>query len=189
MDRYMNAPLDREEVKTLRAGDYVYISGTIYTARDAAHKRLVALIEKGEDLPFCLQDQVIYYVGPTPAKPHQVFGSGGPTTAGRMDAYAPVLMKLGLRGMIGKGYRQQAVKEAMQTYHCVYFGAIGGAGAYISRCVESSEVIAFEDLGPEAIRRLVVKDFPLTVIIDSQGNDLYEMGRTQYVKEYKHDNP
>lgn len=184
--KHMTTPLTLEQVQELKAGDQILLSGVIYTARDAAHKRLVALIEQGQDLPFCLQDQIIYYVGPTPAKPHQVFGSGGPTTAGRMDAYAPTLMKLGLRGMIGKGYRQQVVKDAMQTYHCVYFGAIGGAGAYISRCVESSEVIAFEDLGPEAIRRLVVKDFPLTVIIDSQGNDLYEMGRTQYVKEHQH---
>ena len=161
--KHMTTPLTLEQVQELKAGDQILLSGVIYTARDAAHKRLVALIERG-----------------------QVFGSGGPTTAGRMDAYAPTLMKLGLRGMIGKGYRQQVVKDAMQTYHCVYFGAIGGAGAYISRCVESSEVIAFEDLGPEAIRRLVVKDFPLTVIIDSQGNDLYEMGRKQYIKEHQH---
>lgn len=182
--KQITTPLTVEQVQSLHAGDQVLLSGVIYTARDAAHKRLVALVEKGEALPFDVQDQVIYYVGPTPAKPGQVFGSGGPTTAGRMDAYAPTLMQLGLRGMIGKGYRQPVVKEAIQKYQCVYFGAIGGAGAYISQCVESSEVIAFEDLGPEAIRRMVVKDLPLTVIIDSQGNDLYEIGRKQYLKEH-----
>lgn len=184
----MTTPLTLQQVQDLQAGDQVLLSGVIYTARDAAHKRLLALIENGESLPFDMHDQVIYYVGPTPAKPGQVFGSGGPTTAGRMDAYAPTLMKLGLRGMIGKGYRQQPVKDAIQTYQSVYFGAIGGAGAYISQCVESSEIIAFEDLGPEAIRRLVVKDFPLTVIVDSQGHDLYEIGRKQYLKEHSYAN-
>jgi len=177
----ITTPFTKEDALSLKAGDQVLLTGTIYTGRDAAHKRLVALIQENKPLPFDVKDQIIYYVGPTPAKPGHVFGSGGPTTSGRMDAYAPTMLSLGLRGMIGKGYRNQDVKDAMIQYSGVYFGAIGGAGAYIGKCVESCEMIAFEDLGPEAIRRLVVKDFPLTVIIDAQGHDLYDIGRKQYL--------
>ncbi len=178
MIKHMTTPLTQSQALALQAGDQVLLSGVIYTARDAAHKRLVALIEKGEELPFDVKDQIIYYVGPTPAKPGHVFGSGGPTTSGRMDAYAKALMQLGLRGMIGKGYRQDHVKQAIMDYQSIYFG----------QCIQSCEVIAFEDLGPEAIRRLVVKDLPLTVVIDCYGHDLYEMGRSQYLKEHNHDN-
>ena len=188
MIKHMTTPLTQSQALDLQAGDQVLLSGVIYTARDAAHKRLLALIEKGKELPFDVKDQIIYYVGPTPAKPGHVFGSGGPTTSGRMDAYAKALMQLGLRGMIGKGYRQDHVKQAIMDYQSIYFGAIGGAGAYIGQCIQSCEVIAFEDLGPEAIRRLVVKDLPLTVVIDCYGHDLYEMGRSQYLKEHNHDN-
>lgn len=181
MMKTITTPFTKEDALLLKAGDQVLLTGTIYTGRDAAHKRLVALLQEGKPLPFDVKDQIIYYVGPTPAKPGHVFGSGGPTTSGRMDAYAPTMLSLGLRGMIGKGYRNQEVKDAMVEYSGVYFGAIGGAGAYIGQCVESCEVIAFDDLGPEAIRKLVVKDFPLTVIIDADGNDLYEMGRETYL--------
>jgi fumarate hydratase subunit beta len=183
MMKTITTPFTKEDAKSLRAGDQVLLSGTIYTGRDAAHKRLVALVQEGKPLPFDVENQIIYYVGPTPAKPGHVFGSGGPTTSGRMDAYAPTMLSLGLRGMIGKGYRNEEVKKAMIEYSGVYFGAIGGAGAFIGQCIESCEIIAFDDLGPEAIRRLVVKDFPLTVIVDSEGHDLYEIGRTQYLKE------
>lgn len=181
MIKHITTPFCAEDALQLHAGDQVLLSGVIYTGRDAAHKRLVELLKQGQDLPFDVKNQIIYYVGPTPSKPGRVFGSGGPTTSGRMDAYAPTLLSLGLRGMIGKGYRNQEVKQAIQDYQGVYFGAIGGAGAYISQCIESCEVIAFEDLGPEAIRKLVVKDFPLTVICDVYGNDLYEIGRQQYL--------
>lgn len=177
----LTTPFTKQDAIKLHAGDQVLLTGTIYTGRDAAHKRLVQFINEGKELPFNPQDQIIYYVGPTPTKPGRAFGSGGPTTSGRMDAYAPTMLSLGLRGMIGKGYRNQDVKAAIKEYSGVYFGAIGGAGAYISQCVESCEIIAFEDLGPEAIRKLVVKDFPLTVIIDSMGNDLYEIGRDSYL--------
>lgn len=179
----LTTPLTIDKVKALKAGDQVLLSGTIYTGRDAAHKRLVELVKQGKDLPFDPKDQIIYYVGPTPAKPGQIFGSGGPTTSGRMDAYAPTLLSLGLRGMIGKGYRNDVVKEAMRTYTGVYFGAIGGAGAYISQCVKQVKVIAFEDLGAEAIRELYVEEFPLTVVIDCEGNDLYEIGKKEYLEE------
>ena len=181
MIKHITTPFCVEDALQLHAGDQVLLSGVIYTGRDAAHKRLVELLKQGKELPFDVKDQIIYYVGPTPSKPGQVFGSGGPTTSGRMDAYAPTLLTLGLRGMIGKGYRNQDVKQAIQNHQGVYFGAIGGAGAYIGQCVDSCEIIAFEDLGPEAIRRLVVKDFPLTVICDAYGNDLYEIGRQQYL--------
>ena len=177
----ITTPFTEEAASLLHAGEQVLLTGTIYTGRDAAHKRLVALLQDGKELPFDVKDQIIYYVGPTPSKPDCVFGSGGPTTSGRMDAYAPTLLSLGLRGMIGKGYRNQSVKEAMQQHTGVYFGAIGGAGAYISQCIKSCEIIAFEDLGPEAIRKLYVEDFPLTVVIDSMGNDLYEIGRKAYL--------
>lgn len=179
---HLTTPFDEKKAKSLKAGDFVLLSGIIYTGRDAAHKRLVEMVNENKELPFDVNNQIIYFVGPTPAKPGAVFGSGGPTTSGRMDAYSPTMLSLGMRGMIGKGYRNQEVKEAIQKYKGVYFGAIGGAGAYIGKCIESCEVIAFDDLGPEAIRKLVVKDLPLTVIIDSQGNDLYEIGRKNYLE-------
>ena len=181
----LTTPLTIEKIKKLHAGDQVLLSGTIYTGRDAAHKRLVKLVEEGKELPFALQNQVIYYVGPTPTKPGHVFGSGGPTTSGRMDAYAPLMLSLGLHAMIGKGHRNESVKEAIKKYNGIYFGAIGGAGAYIGECVQSSTVIAFEDLGAEAIRKLEVKDFPLSVIIDCYGEDLYEIGRKEYLSMKK----
>ena len=177
----LSTPFTKEMALDLKAGEQILLTGVLYTGRDAAHKRMIEFIEEGIELPFDVQDQIIYYVGPTPARPGSIFGSGGPTTSGRMDAYTPTMLSMGLRGMIGKGYRNQAVKEAMKEYGGVYFGAIGGAGAYISRCIQSCEVIAFEDLGPEAIRKLYVKDFPLTVIIDTFGNDLYEIGRKNYL--------
>lgn len=184
----ITTPFTSQDALKLKAGDQVLISGVIYTGRDAAHKRLIQLIKDNQPLPFDVKDQIIYYVGPTPAKPGHVFGSGGPTTSGRMDAYAPELLKLGLRGMIGKGYRNDNVKQAIKDYQGIYFGAIGGAGAYISHCIKECEVIAFEDLGTEAIRRLYVEDLPVTVLIDCQGNDLYELGQIQYLKEHKYGN-
>lgn len=176
----IEAPLSKSEAKKLRAGDSVLISGTIYTARDAAHKRLVAMLEKGEELPFPIKDSVIYYVGPTPAKEGQVIGSCGPTTSGRMDAYAPALIELGETGMIGKGARNEAVIEAMKKHTAVYFAAIGGAGALLSSRVVKSEPVAFPDLGAEAILRLTVRDFPATVVIDSFGNNAYNIEREKY---------
>ncbi len=170
----LTTPLTKEKLAGLKAGDSVLISGEIYTARDAAHKRMIEALEKGEELPFTIRDQVIYYAGPTPAKPGQVIGSCGPTTSGRMDAYAPTLLRLGLTGMIGKGIRSQAVLDAMQESGAVYFGAIGGAGALIAKSVIASQTVAYEDLGTEAIRKLTVKDFPAVVIIDQQGKNLYE---------------
>lgn len=181
----LTTPLSKETLRQLKAGDEISLSGVIYTGRDAAHKRLVELLEKHHPLPFDVRDQVIYYVGPTPSKQGEVFGSGGPTTSGRMDAYAPILMQEGLRAMIGKGYRNEHVKQAMKDHTGVYFGALGGAGAYIGECVVASEIIAFEDLGAEAIRRLVVKELPLTVVIDAFGNDLYELGRKDYLEHFK----
>ncbi|MFV0394525.1 MAG: Fe-S-containing hydro-lyase [Coprobacillaceae bacterium] len=181
----LTTPLTVEKIKTLRAGDEVLLSGTIYTGRDAAHKRLLELHQQGKDLPISLEDQTIFYVGPTPSKPGQIFGSGGPTTSGRMDAYSPTFIGLGMRAMIGKGYRNQEVKEALVKHGVVYFGAIGGSGATISSCVVGCEIVAFEDLGPEAIRKLEIKDMPLVVIIDSIGNDQYKMGRENYLTTYK----
>ena len=181
MARRINTPLTDDVIKTLKAGDNVLISGVIYTARDAAHKRLVALIEKGEELPMDIRGQVIYYVGPCPAKPGIAIGSAGPTTSGRMDPYAPILMENGLKGMIGKGRRSDSVRNAMVKWNAVYFAAIGGAGALLSKCVKAAELVAYEDLGPEAIRRLTVEDFPVVVVNDAHGNDLYEQG----VKEYR----
>ena len=174
MDRYMNAPLDREEVKTLRAGDYVYISGTIYTARDAAHLRMFQTLDRGEELPIKLEGNVIYYMGPTPARPGGPIGSAGPTTASRMDKYTPRLLDLGLTGMIGKGKRKPEVTEAIVRNGAVFFAAVGGAGALLSKCIKKAEVIAYEDLGTEAIRKLEVENLPVIVVIDSQGNNLYE---------------
>ena len=174
-------PLTREKVRELKAGDSCLLSGIIYTARDAAHKRLCALAAEGKELPFPVKDATIYYVGPTPAKPGQVIGSAGPTTSGRMDAYAPTMMSVGARGMIGKGARLPEVVDAMKKYSGVYFGAIGGAGALLAKCIKKCELIAYEDLGAEALRKLYVEDMPLFVIIDSEGNNLYESGRAEYL--------
>lgn len=184
MKRKIQLPLTRELAKTLRAGDEVLLSGTIYTSRDAGHKRMCEALARGESLPFDPENATIYYVGPTPAKPGQVIGSAGPTTSGRMDAYAPTLMAVGARGMIGKGARLPEVIEAMKTYDGVYFGAVGGAGALLAKSITASELIAYEDLGAEALRKLTVVDMPLVVIIDSQGNNLYEQGRKDYL-EYR----
>lgn len=181
----IKAPLSREEAKKLKAGDSCLLSGVIYTARDAAHKRLCDLVAKGEDLPLDIKDAVIYFVGPTPAKPDQVIGSAGPTTSYRMDAYSPTLIGLGQTGMIGKGKRGPEVIDAMKKHGAVYFGAIGGAGALLSKCIKKAEVIAYDDLGAEAIRRLEVEDFPVVVIIDSEGNNLYETGRQDYLASQK----
>lgn len=176
----LETPLTQEKLKGLKAGDNVLINGVIYTGRDAAHKKMVEALEQGQDLPFEMADQIIYFVGPSPAKEGQVIGSAGPTTSGRMDAYSPKLIAKGLTGMIGKGLRSVEVIEAMKTHGAVYFGAIGGAGALIAKRIVSSEVIAYPELGPEAVRRLVVKDFPVMVIIDHEGNNLYETGKAQY---------
>ena len=182
MEKRITAPLNRQQARELRAGDSILLSGVIYTARDAAHKRLCQLVEQGRDLPLELKDAVIYFVGPTPAKPGQVIGSAGPTTSYRMDAYSPTLIALGLTGMIGKGKRDANVIAAMKEHGAVYFGAIGGCGALLAKCIKKSEIVAYEDLGAEAIRRLEVEDMPLTVVIDSMGNNLYETGPKQYLK-------
>lgn len=182
MEQILEYPFTREKVKDLRAGDRVLLTGTIYTARDAAHKRLLEMLDRGEPLPFEIENAMIYYVGPTPAKPGRPIGSAGPTTSYRMDSYAPRLLDLGQTGMIGKGQRSQEVKAAILRNGAIYFGAIGGAAALIAKSVKSSRVIAFEDLGAEAIRELQVKNFPVTVVIDSQGNDLYEIGQTRYLE-------
>ncbi|ADU96697.1 Fe-S-containing hydro-lyase [Thermovibrio ammonificans] len=176
----IETPISDSTIEKLKAGDFVLISGVIYTARDAAHKRMVEALERGEPLPFDLEGQVIYYAGPAPAKPGRPIGSVGPTTSYRMDPYAPKLLEAGLKGMIGKGSRSKEVIEAIKKYKGVYFGAVGGAAAYLARCVKSAEVIAYEDLGPEAVRRLVVEDFPAFVVNDIYGNDLYTMGRCEY---------
>jgi len=173
-------PLSQQDIESLRAGDRVLLSGTIYTARDAAHARLVALLAEGRALPFPTEGQVIYYVGPTPPRPGQPIGSAGPTTSGRMDPYTPALLAAGLRGMIGKGNRSAEVRDALVKHKAVYFGATGGAGALLARRIVSAEVVAWEDLGPEAVRKLVVEDFPLVVIDDAFGNDLYEEGAARY---------
>lgn len=178
----ITAPLTREAAKQLRSGDSCLISGVIYTARDAAHKRLCELVAQGKELPIEIRDSVIYFVGPTPAKPDQAIGSAGPTTSYRMDAYSPTLIALGQTGMIGKGKRGPEVIAAMKEHGAVYFGAIGGCGALLSKCIKKAEVVAYEDLGAEAIRRLEVEDFPAVVIIDSLGNNLYETGRAAYLQ-------
>ena len=178
----IKAPLTREEAKKLRAGDSCLISGVIYTARDAAHKRLCDLVAEGKELPIDVKDAMIYFVGPTPAKPGQAIGSAGPTTSYRMDAYSPTLIALGQTGMIGKGKRGPEVIDAMKEHGAVYFGAIGGCGALLAKCIKKAEVVAYEDLGAEAIRRLEVEDFPVVVIIDSEGNNLYETGRKNYLE-------
>ena len=182
MDKKIKAPIDKETAKSLKAGDYVYIDGIIYTARDAAHKRMTETLERGEALPIDIEGNVIYYMGPSPAREGRPIGSAGPTTASRMDKYAPKLLDLDLGAMIGKGKRNQAVKDAIVRNGAVYFAAIGGAGALLSKCIEQSEVIAYDDLGAEAIRKLEVRDFPVVVVIDSQGNDLYETAVEKYRK-------
>lgn len=181
--KYIKTPLTAEAVKDLHAGDVVRITGPIYTARDAAHKRLTEALARGEQLPLDLKDNVIYYVGPSPTKPGEVVGSAGPTTSGRMDKYTPTLIEQGMRGMIGKGLRNQEVIDACVKYGAVYFVAIGGAAAVISQSIKGEEMIAYEDLGPEAIRRYEVEDFPAIVCIDAEGNDFYKEGIAKYSKE------
>lgn len=183
MDRHINAPLDAQTARELRAGDYVYITGIIYTARDAAHLRMDKALNRREQLPVSLENNIIYYMGPSPAREGRPIGSAGPTTASRMDKYAPRLLDLGLKGMIGKGKRSDAVKEAIVRNGAVYFAAVGGAGALLSKSILSSEVVAYDDLGTEAIRRLEVKDFPVIVVIDSLGNNLYETAIEEYKQE------
>lgn len=182
MKKTLTTPLTVEDLKDLKAGDDVYITGYIYTARDAAHARLVKLLDEGKELPFDAEGAIIYYVGPAPAKEGQAIGSAGPTTSYRMDSYTPQLLDAGLKGMIGKGKRDQAVKDSIVKNGATYFAAIGGAAALIAKSVKSAEVIAYEDLGAEAIRKIYVEDFPVTVINDSQGNDLYQMGRKEYLE-------
>ena len=181
MAKVIHAPLNREEARSLCAGDSCLITGTIYTARDAAHKRLCELIDAGKELPLDLKDSVIYFVGPTPARPGQVIGSAGPTTSYRMDAYSPSLIALGQTGMIGKGKRGPEVIKAMKAHGAVYFGAIGGCGALLGKCIKKREIVAYEELGAEAICRLEVENFPVIVIIDSNGNNLYETGPAAYL--------
>ncbi len=183
--RKVRLPLTAELARTLHAGDSILLTGTVYTARDAGHKRMCEALSRGESLPFDPENATIYYVGPTPAKPGAVIGSAGPTTSGRMDAYAPTLLSVGVRGMIGKGARLPEVVEAMKKYDGVYFGAIGGAGALLAKCIKSCELIAYEDLGTEALRRLYVEDMPLVVVIDCEGRNLYEEGRRAYLEQRK----
>ena len=183
----IKTPLVREEARKLKAGDSCLISGVIYTARDAAHKRLCELVAEGRELPLDVKDSIIYFVGPTPAKPGQAIGSAGPTTSYRMDAYSPTMIAQGLTGMIGKGKRGPEVVDAMKEHGAVYFGAIGGCGALLSKCIKKAEVVAYDDLGAEAIRKLEVENFPAIVIIDSDGNNLYETGRANYLAQ-KNDN-
>ena len=178
----IQTPLTRENTRNLKAGDSCLISGVIYTARDAAHKRLCELVAEGKELPMDIRDSIIYFVGPTPAKPGQAIGSAGPTTSYRMDAYSPILIREGQTGMIGKGKRGPEVVNAMKEYGAVYFGAIGGCGALLSKCIKKAEIVAYEDLGAEAVRRLEVEDFPVIVVIDAEGNNLYESGRNAYLQ-------
>ena len=179
----LKTPLSHRDLERLKSGDRVLISGVVYTGRDAAHKRLFDLLKAGKDLPFDMEGQTIYYVGPTPARPGQVLGSAGPTTSYRMDAYAPTLMERGLKGMIGKGMRSEAVKEAMKKHKAVYFAATGGAGALLAKRVKKAQIVAYEDLGPEAIRKLEVEDLPVIVINDIRGNDLYLEGEKKFKRE------
>ncbi len=181
MDKYIETPLTDEKVRDLKAGDYVYISGIIYTARDAAHKRMTEGLLQGKKIPFDIKDQVIYYLGPTPNREDQVIGSAGPTTSSRMDKYAPTLLDLGLKGMIGKGKRSTDVIDSMKKNTAVYFAAVGGAGALLSKCIKKSEIIAYEDLGTEAVRKLEVENLPVITVIDYMGNNLYETA----VKDYE----
>lgn len=183
MDKHITAPINSEISKSLKAGDYVYISGTIYTARDAAHKRMDTALKNGEKLPLDMEGNIIYYMGPSPAREGRPIGSAGPTTASRMDKYAPKLLDLGLKGMIGKGKRSEEVKAAIIRNNAVYIAAVGGAGALLSKAIVESEVIAYDDLGTEAIRKLTVKDFPAIVVIDCEGNNIYETAINEYKKE------
>ncbi|MBQ8231338.1 MAG: Fe-S-containing hydro-lyase [Lachnospiraceae bacterium] len=183
MEKHITVPFTRETASSLKAGDYVYLTGTIYTARDAAHKRMYEALQAGEDLPMNMEDNIIYYMGPSPAREGRPIGSAGPTTASRMDKYAPSLLDLGLKGMIGKGKRSEAVKDAIVRNGAVYLAAVGGAGALLSKSITSSEVIAYDDLGTEAIRRLEVQNFPVIVVIDSEGNNLYETAIEAYREE------
>ena len=182
MEKHITAPMTKEVAKTLCAGDYVYISGTIYTARDAAHKRLFETLQEGKELPIDLENNIIYYLGPSPAREGKVIGSAGPTTSSRMDKYAPALLELGQTGMIGKGKRSEEVIKSMVKNQAVYFAAVGGAGALLSKCIKKSEVIAYEDLGTEAIRKLEVQNLPVIVVIDSKGNNLYETAINEYLE-------
>ena len=182
MNRTIQVPLSEEDINTLKAGDYVYLSGIIYTARDAAHKRMDEALDRGGELPIDIKNQAIYYMGPSPAREGRPIGSAGPTTANRMDKYAPRLLDLGQTAMIGKGKRSQAVIDAVVRNGCVYLAAIGGAGALLSKCIKSSEVVAYEDLGTEAIRKLQVENLPVIVVIDSEGNNLYETAIREYKK-------
>ena len=183
MEYHINAPVSKEDAQKLKAGDYVYLTGTIYTARDAAHKRMKETLDKNENLPFDIRGNVIYYMGPSPAREGRPIGSAGPTTASRMDRYTPQLLDLGLGAMIGKGKRSKEVIDAIIRNQSVYFATVGGAGALLSKCIVSSNVIAYEDLGTEAIRCLEIKDFPVIVVIDSEGNNLYETALIQYREE------
>jgi len=182
MDKYINVPISKEDAKSLKAGDYVYLTGTIYSARDAAHKRMQEAMDAGNPLPLEIKNTVIYYMGPSPAREGRPIGSAGPTTSSRMDKYAPKLLDMGLGAMIGKGKRNQAVLDAIVRNKSVYFAAIGGAGALLSKCILNSKVIAYDDLGAEAIRKMEVKDFPVVVVVDSEGNNLYETAVEQYKK-------
>lgn len=175
MDKHIEVPFDKTVSESLNAGDYVYLTGIVYVARDAAHKRMIETLDRGEKLPFDITDQTIYYMGPSPERPGNVIGSAGPTTASRMDKYAPRLMELGMTGMIGKGKRTREVADSMNRNKVTYFAAVGGAGALLSKCIDSSEVIAYDDLGTEAIRKLSVKDFPAIVVMDCHGNCLYNV--------------
>mgnify|MGYP000473834019 CR=1 FL=1 len=183
MERHITVPVAKEEIQDLRAGDYVYLTGVIYTARDAAHKRMDDALKNGENLPVDMVGQTIYYMGPSPAREGRPIGSAGPTTASRMDKYAPRLLDLGLGGMIGKGKRSQAVQDAIVRNKAVYFAAVGGAGALLSKCIKRADVIAYDDLGTEAIRRLEIEDLPAIVVIDSEGNNLYETAVKEYAEE------
>ena len=187
MDKHIATPITEEVTRDLKAGDYVYLTGTMYVARDAAHKRMIEALDRGEELPIDIRDATIYYMGPSPAREGRPIGSAGPTTATRMDKYAPRLLDLGEKAMIGKGKRSKEVIDAVIRNHAVYFAAIGGAGALLAKCIKKAELIAYEDLGAEALRRLEVEDMPLFVIIDCEGNNLYEMGRKEYLEAHKED--
>lgn len=184
MEKHITAPITKETIAELRAGDYVYITGTIYTARDAAHKRMYEAMLEGQEPPFDLRDNIIYYLGPTPAREGQVIGSAGPTTSSRMDKYTPLLLEHGLSGMIGKGKRSPEVLTAIKEHGCVYFAAVGGAGALLSRCIKKAEVIAYDDLGTEAIRKLEVEALPAIIVADAKGNNMYETAVDEYKKEH-----
>ena len=182
MEDKIQVPFQENQVEQLKAGDYVYLSGTIYTARDAAHKRMYESMQRGEELPISLEGNILYYLGPSPAREGQVIGSAGPTTSSRMDKYTPDMLAAGLKGMVGKGKRSQAVIDAMKKYKAVYFAAVGGAGALLSKCIKEAEVVAYDDLGTEAIRRLTIENLPVIVVIDSQGRNLYETASDEWKK-------